>query len=157
MGLLPKLFIVFLLIAFGFKAQAQNDNSINWLTFEQLNDSLAVRPKPVIIFLHTEWCRYCKKMLNETFPAKKVTEVLNNSYYAVKFDAESIDSVYFDGVYYTNKVTKKTSGKTHALASILIGKENPSIFPVTIILNKDFIMADRKFNYLSTKQLLKIL
>ena len=155
--MLHRLCIILLLTAYGFIAYAQQDNSPNWLTFEQLNDSLAVKEKPVIIFLHTDWCRYCRKMLNETFPDKNVTEVLNSKYYAVKFDAESIDSVFFDGVYYTNQVTSKTTGKNHALANIFTGQQNPAIFPVTIILNKDFKMVNRKFNYLSTKQLLKIL
>jgi len=157
MSLLHKLSVVILFATFSLKAHAQQENKVNWLTFEQLNDSLAIKAKPVIIFFHTEWCAYCKKMLAESFTAKKVTDLLNRNYYAVKFDAESIDSVYFDGVHYTNVANRKTTGKIHALATILMGKENPAVFPATIVLNKDFMMVERKFNYLSTKQLLKIL
>lgn len=157
MGLLHKLIVIFLFATLSLTAQAQVENKINWLTFEQLNDSLAIKAKPVLIFFHTEWCAYCKKMLNESFTAKKVTELLSRNYYVVKFDAESVDSVYFDGVLYTNVANRKTTGTTHTLANILMGKENPAVFPVTITLNKDFTMVNRKFNYLSTKQLLNIL
>ena len=34
----------------------QEKERINWLTFEQLSDSLDINPRPVLINFHTEWC-----------------------------------------------------------------------------------------------------
>lgn len=56
-------------------------------TFEEV-DTLSVK-KPVIIFLHTDWCKYCRVMEETTFKNKEVIEKLNSDYYFVSFDAES--------------------------------------------------------------------
>jgi len=141
------------------KVQAQNvpEPSINWINFEQLSDSLEHNPKPVLIFFHTDWCSYCKKMLKETFVNERVIEKLNSEYYAVEFDAESIDSIYFDGITYTNEVSSKRAGKYHQLAKILMGENNKAVFPTTMLLNADFSVKTKKYSYLSVKQILNIL
>src|SRR5690606_10049897 len=97
MKLLQNILISILLMTGSLQAQEQNEPAINWLSFEQLSDSLETQPKPVLIFFHTDWCSYCKKMLGETFQDQKVIEKLNSEYYAVEFDPESVDTVSFDG------------------------------------------------------------
>ncbi len=157
MKLLQNILISILLMTGSLQAQEQNEPAINWLSFEQLSDSLETQPKPVLIFFHTDWCSYCKKMLGETFHDQKVIEKLNSEYYAVEFDAESVDTVSFDGVSYVSELKSKRTGKYHPLASILMGSKNRAVFPTTIILDTDFSVKFKKFNYLSIKQLLNIL
>ncbi|GEM70151.1 hypothetical protein SMI01S_37570 [Sphingobacterium mizutaii NBRC 14946 = DSM 11724] len=157
MKLLQNILISILLMAGSLQAQEQNEPAINWLSFEQLSDSLETQPKPVLIFFHTDWCSYCKKMLGETFQDQKVIEKLNSEYYAVEFDAESVDTVSFDGVSYVSELNSKRTGKYHPLASILMGSKNRAVFPTTMILDTDFSVKFKKFNYLSIKQLLNIL
>ncbi len=157
MKLLQNILISILLMTGSLQAQEQNEPAINWLSFEQLSDSLETQPKPVLIFFHTDWCSYCKKMLGETFQDQKVIEKLNSEYYAVEFDAESVDTVSFDGVSYVRELYSKRTGKYHPLASILMGSKNRAVFPTTIILDTDFSVKFKKFNYLSIKQLLNIL
>ena len=139
--------------------QAQNkpERVVNWISFEQLSDSLEMNPKPVLLFFHTDWCSYCRKMLNETFQDPKVIQKLNTEYYAVEFDAESIDSVFFDGVIYTNSSSRKRTGNYHELFKILMGGSDKHVFPITLVMNADFSVKMKKINYLSIKQLLNIL
>src|SRR5690606_22808740 len=87
--------------------QAQERDTINWLSFEQLSDSLQVKPKKVLLFFHTDWCAYCRKMEREVLSDPEVIAELNKSYYAVKFDAESVDTVTFEQQKFTNSVAKK--------------------------------------------------
>lgn len=157
MKLLQYICSAILLMTGSLQAQERNEPAVNWLSFEQLSDSLTVRPKPVLIFFHTDWCSYCKKMLGETFKDPQVIEKLNSGYYAVEFDAESVDTVRFDGEVYASELKSKRTGKYHPLASILMGSKNRAVFPTTIILDTDFSMKFKKFNYLSIKQLLNIL
>lgn len=139
------------------QAQQSKAPGVHWLSFEQLSDSLQTNPKPVFLFFHTDWCSYCKKMLNETFHDPQVVKKLNQAYYAVEFDAERVDTVFFDGVAFTNSSTQKSTGQFHELARILIGREQDPVFPATLLLQPDFQVRKQIFNYLSIRQLLNIL
>ncbi len=132
-------------------------DGINWLSFEQLSDSLAMNPKKVLLFFHTDWCAYCRKMERESFAEPEIIEKINKDYYAVHFDAESIDTVYFDGNYYTNSSPVKKTGRLHHLTKIFSGNQKRPAFPITLLLDKDFKVIQRKNNYLSIKDLIKIL
>lgn len=135
--------------------QAQGRDSINWISFEQLSDSLQVHPKKVILFFHTDWCSYCRKMQNEVFTDAEVISALNNTYYAVRFDAESVDTVTFEGQKFTNTISKKRTGRYHALAQLLAQREGKLVFPTAILLDEKFTVRQRYFQYLDKKKLLK--
>lgn len=130
---------------------------IEWLTFEQLSDSLEVRPKKVIINFHTDWCTYCRKMYREVFTNPKIVKTINESYYAVSFDAESRDSVYFDGQWFTNTEATNRRRGFHELARLLGSRNGKISVPTTLFLNPDFSIRHRSFEYLSSRKLLELL
>lgn len=134
---------------------AQQKDSINWISFEQLSDSLTVNPKKVLLFFHTDWCAYCRKMQSATLSDPEVVHELNANYYAVSFDAEQVDTVHFDGRAFANEVSKKRTGSYHALTKLLAPRGDKFVFPTTIILDKDFAVEQRYFNYLDKKKFLK--
>lgn len=45
-------------------------------------------PKPIVVFVHTKWCKFCLAMKRNTFTNKEVIDLLNASFYFVDFDAE---------------------------------------------------------------------
>ena len=94
------LILSLLLIPFLGSAQKQE---VNWLSFEQLEDSLAVKPKKVFIDFYADWCAYCKKMDKVAFRDPKLLALLDAEYYAVKMNAESRDTVVFGGESYSNR------------------------------------------------------
>ena len=61
---------------------------VNWISFEQLEDSLNVKPKKILISFYADWCSYCKKMDKVAYQDEKVISILNKDYYAVKMNAE---------------------------------------------------------------------
>lgn len=136
---------------------AQKTDTVNWLTFEQLSDSLQVKPKKTLLFFHTDWCVYCRKMMKATFTEAPVIKHLNEHYYVVQFDAESIDPIRFDGQLLTNAAVKKQTGKYHDIAKLLASKKGKLTFPTTIILNSDFTVKQRFFQYLDQKKLMQVL
>ncbi|SJN34067.1 thioredoxin family protein [Sphingobacterium sp. JB170] len=139
------------------RISAQQKKSVNWITFEQLSDSLQIKPKKVLLFFHTEWCAYCRKMQNEVFTNPQVINDINERYYAVSFDAESTDSIYFEGHLLKNASNKKRVGHNHDIATLLARKDAKFIFPTTIILHADFSVQKRYFTYLGPKAISQIL
>lgn len=138
-------------------ATAQTD-SIHWLTFEQLEDSLALKPKKVFISFYADWCVYCKKMDAAAFKNQEVIFKLNTDYYAVKMNAETQDTIRFDGSAFTNRSVGKKRNPTHDIALLLASREQrPFSLPAMVILNERFQVTDRYFSYLSPKALNKVL
>ena len=136
---------------------AQEDE-IRWLGFEQLEDSLAIKPKKVFIDFYADWCAYCKKMDKAAFKDSKVVSKLNDDYYAVKMNAESTDSIQFGGEWFINEQLGKSRNPTHQIPLLLASRENrPFSLPAMVLLNENFEVTDRHFEYLSPKQLLSIL
>jgi thiol-disulfide isomerase/thioredoxin len=112
--------IIILLIALShfLGAQRSTQEAVHWLTFEQLEDSLAARPKKVFIDFQTDWCAYCRKMDKVVFTKAAVIEELNKNYYAVRFNAESDAVVSFGGRQFTNDQIGKSRNPLHQLAHL---------------------------------------
>jgi len=136
---------------------AQNEH-INWLSFEQLDVALAEKPKPVFIFFHAEWCSYCKKIEREIFTKPEVIKKLNTKYYAVEMDVERTDTITFEGEQFTNKQALTKRNGVHEIPLLLASREGfPFSLPATVILNSDFTLKERLFEYYTSKQLLNFL
>lgn len=87
-------FIFVLWVSFSF---TQKKSTLLYLTPKQLEDSMKINPKPVMIYYHTDWCKYCIVMENGTFSNSKVIDSIKKNYYMVKFNPESKDSFEFFG------------------------------------------------------------
>ncbi len=149
--------LLFLLLILPTAVSAQK-GEIRWLSFEQLEDSLAVKPKKVFIDFYANWCAYCKKMDAAAFKDQKVISKLNSDFYAVKMNAETKDTITFDGDSFINKQVGKSRTPTHEIALLLASRENqPFTLPALVVLNEKFEITDRYFEYLSPKRLHQIL
>ena len=145
------------MLLFLVRGMAQN-NSINWLSFEQLEDSLAVKPKKVFIDFYADWCAYCKKMDKSAFRDPKVISKLNEDYYAVKMNAETTDTIVFSGDSFSNKEFGKKRNPTHEIPLLLASRDNlPFSLPAIVVLNEEFIITARYFEYMSPKRLYQAL
>lgn len=151
-------FIFFLLtLPMSHLRAQQKTEVVNWITFEQLSDSLAIHPKKVLLFFHTDWCAYCRKMQREVFTDPQIVSHLNKHYYVVSFDAESTDTVSFDGALYTNSAPQKKTGSYHKLTELLAARQGKFSFPTTVILNEHFQVQTRSFEYLDRKKLSRVI
>lgn len=115
-------------------AQAQQ---INWTAFEDLNDSLRKDRKPVMIFVHTDWCKFCKMQDNNTFSDPLVASLLNQHFYCLRLDAEDKREIQFLNRHYRFKPSGAGTGY-HQLAEFLAMQNGDMSFPTTVFLSKDF-------------------
>ncbi|QDO94463.1 DUF255 domain-containing protein [Formosa sediminum] len=137
---------------------AQNSNTIHWKTFPELESALKENPKPIFIFFHAQWCAYCKKIQRQVFTKPDVINLINNKYYAVHMDVESQDSIVFEHTVFTNTQALTKRNGIHDIPLLLASRtEYPFSLPATVILNKDFTVRQRVFEYYTSKELVLLL
>lgn len=149
---------IFIFLAGLFFGKAQSDSEIEWKSWPELERAIKDEPKPVFIFFHAKWCAYCKKIERKIFTKPEVIKKLNTDYYAVEMDIERTDTITFEGVSFTNKQALTKRNGVHEIPLVLASREGfPFSLPATILLNKDFTLKERFFEYYTSKQLLNIL
>ena len=131
--------------------------SVRWLSFAALEDSLVVRPKKVFISFHTDWCVYCRKMERVAFADAKVIELLNEEYYAVRFDAESERPVTFGGRTFVNDQLETSRHPLHQITQLLALRGGRFVAPTLVLLDEEFRVVERRFEYLDVDDLLALL
>jgi len=114
------LIAILTVIALSTRAQtsAGTDNSIvKWYTIQEAEKLNKENPRPIFVDTYTDWCGWCKKMDKETFTNAVISDLLNNKFYPVKFNAEGTESVTFLGQTFIND---GKAGKAHQLAVALL-------------------------------------
>ncbi len=107
---------------------------VHWLTFAQAVELQKKAPKPIIVDVYTSWCGPCRMMSANTFGNEILAKYINENFYPVKFNAETFDSVSFNGYVFKNKNAPGTNRPVHDFAvSILDGK---LVYPSIVFLNE---------------------
>lgn len=101
---------------------------VNWISLQELKEAYSKQPKPIIIDVYTNWCGWCRVMEKETYSHENVATYINENYYAIKFNAETKDSVEFAG----KKYGYNMAYKANELAIYLL--EGRMGYPATILL-----------------------
>ncbi len=116
------------------------DNSkVNWISFSEAYKKCKVNPKPVMIDVYTTWCGPCKMMSAETFNNPFISKYINEHFYAVKFDAETKDSVKFDKYIFVTSDNTNPKAPHQFATSIL---DNQLAFPSIVFLNNKLQRID---------------
>jgi len=132
-------------------ATASAQQSINWMTWEEVDSARAVEPRKIFVDIYTDWCGWCKRMDGSTFKDPNVVGYMNQKYYAVKFNAERRDTVVFNNRKFHDLSPDGKRG-TNALAySLLDGRMS---YPSFVILDENLQRAHVIAGYKSTEPFL---
>ncbi|HEX8515920.1 MAG TPA: DUF255 domain-containing protein [Bacteroidia bacterium] len=116
------------------QATADEHGPVQWYSFREAVELQKKVPKPIMVDVYTQWCGPCKMMSKNTFGNPQIAKYLNENFYPVKFDAETFDSVSFNGYTFKNKNAPGTHRPVHDFAiSILDGK---LVYPSIVFLNE---------------------
>jgi len=126
------------------------------LSFEELEVQQSLEPRYTLVFLYTDWCKFCAAMKNTSFKDESVVELLNKRFYFVPFDGEGKDEVVFMGRNFKYNPTGTKTG-VHQIAEQLGTIDGQLAYPATVLLDPQFQIVFRHNAYLDAEQLLEIL
>ncbi|MBZ4190299.1 thioredoxin family protein [Niabella beijingensis] len=124
-------------------------------SFKQLDSLRQIHPKPIIIFVYTDWCRYCRAMEAVTFRNKKVATCLDRHFYFAMLNAEERRSIRFLDSSFRYRPTGIQSGE-HELAAWLRNGQ-PAAYPALFILSSRGEPLLRTNSYLIPEDLIRLL
>ncbi len=116
-----------------------DQSSVNWITFDEAYKKCKVSPRPIMIDVYTTWCGPCKMMSSQTFNHPAIAKYINDNFYAVKFDAETKDSVKFDKYVFVSSDINNPKAPHQFAASIL---DNQLAYPSIVFLNNQIQRID---------------
>lgn len=149
-----KYFLVVMIAGLIFSPK-QSSAQLRSYQFEQIDSLQKVEKRPVLIFIHTNWCKYCVMMKHTTFKDERVIQLLNQHYYFVDFNAEDKRSITFNGASFAYKPTGVNTG-VHQLA-IELGTLNGVLsYPTTCLLDADYQIVHQFNHYLKNADIINI-
>ncbi|MDQ3395412.1 MAG: thioredoxin family protein [Bacteroidota bacterium] len=155
MRALINLFFSILIISGAFFPEKTFGQVIKY-HFEQL-DSLQNRERrTVVIFIHTDWCKYCHAMQNISLKNMQNISTLNNYYYFVDLNAEEKKDIKFHGYTFQYKPRGRNTG-IHELAEQLGSIDGKISYPTMCFLNPQNEIIYQHEGFVDPDTLLKIL
>ena len=124
--------------------------------FEQIDSLQLVEKRAVIVFIHTNWCRFCQAMKAKTFKNEQVINQLNQKFYFVDFNAEKQRTIWFNNTVYKFKPFGNNVG-LHELALELGTINNQISYPTLCVLNYKNEIVFQYSGFLNAKNLLHLL
>jgi thioredoxin-related protein len=149
---------ILLLFFFGyFSTNAQSKNrDLQIFTFPEVEKLQQLNPKPVLVFIYTDWCKICHGMKKKTFKNEGIISVLNDHFYFVNLNAEDKNNITFLEKTFVYKPSGTASGM-HELAKELGSIEGKIRYPTTTILNSDFEIDIQLSEYVNSNKMSTVL
>ncbi|MCI2228645.1 thioredoxin family protein [Polaribacter sp. MSW13] len=150
--------VFYIIVLFGcFATQSQTKKeSLKVYSFKDVEELHQQNPKPMVVFIYTDWCKYCFAMEKTTFNNKDVIKALNDKFYFVKLNAKEKKDILFLNKQFKYKPTGSNTG-IHQLAKELALKKGRISYPTTTILNLELQIELQITRYMKSKKLIQIL
>ncbi len=115
-------------------AASDQAEKINWMSWEEAYEANKKTPKKIFVDIYTDWCGWCKKMDKSTFVDPAIVKVMNEDFYAVKFDAEQKGDIIFNEA--TFSFVQQGRRGSHQLAFALL--DGRMSYPSFVLLDENF-------------------
>lgn len=129
---------------------------IKTVSFNQLDSLQKIGKKTVVVFIHTNWCKFCAAMFSTTFKQEDIIKKINEDFYFVELDAEEKKTITLNSYQFKHKQTGTNTG-IHELAKQLATIDKTISYPTLCFLNEKYEIIYQQQDFVNAKQLLAIL
>jgi len=105
---------------------------VKWYNIERALELNKKDPKPLLIDVYTEGSSWCHYMMKTTFTNKGIASYINKNFYPIRLDAETLDTIEFNGRKYFNRQIGHRP--THDLATYLL--DNKLSYPSIVYFDR---------------------
>ena len=134
------------------------DESFKWYTVMEAIELQKTTNKKIFIDVFTTWCGPCKMLEANTFSNPTIRTLLAEYYIPAKFNAESGDTIVFNGETYTNpKYSPTPRQSTHPFAIYIASTPQGLGYPTMVFLDEKLEMIQPIPSYVTPDQLEPIL
>lgn len=105
---------------------------IKWMTWKEVQEVQKKEPRKIFVDVYTDWCGWCKRMDASTFSHPEVVKYVSENFYAVKFDAETHETITFNGKEY-KWIAGGRNGYNELAAQLLSGQLS---YPTTVYIDE---------------------
>jgi thioredoxin-related protein len=145
-----------LLISLFLLTIQQGHAQLKTYQFEQLDSLQKKETRPVAIFIHTDWCKYCAAMKNTSLQNKEVISILNEHFYFIEFNAEEKRNIIMLGNTFKYKPSGNNTG-IHELAEQLATINGKVSYPTLSFLNSKYEITLQHPQFINASELLTVL
>jgi thioredoxin-related protein len=130
-------------------AQNEENGLVGWLSFQDAQEKNKIQNKPFLIDIYTDWCGWCKHMMKTTYSNPGLATYINTHFYPVKFNAETKDTIEYNGRLY--KPLSPQPRSPHELAVKFLGEKLS--YPSTMFVTNNFEYNLLTQGYLEDKKI----
>lgn len=107
---------------------------VRWMTMAQALAAQKKEPRKILIDFYGDGYASCKEMDKATFNHPEIAKIINEHFYAVKFESDGNETVNFAGHTFTNPDYKGKKGKSglHQFSKYM----NINIIPTMVFLDE---------------------
>ncbi len=157
---LKLFFAITCFFAFGKNSLcAQNNFDENGLKDYEINnlDSIqASQARPIVFYIYTDWCIYCRQMSKQTLKDSSLISILNEEFYFAKLNAESRRDFHFANQEFSFYPSSRDSG-TNELAIALAAEKGQLSYPALVVLNTNNEIIHKEIGFQTSSQLKRTL
>lgn len=119
------------------------------ISFNNLSENMKKNPKPIVLYIDSDYCAYCSIQQKQLSKDKKVQDILSHNFYFVKINSEQKSQIIFDHQVYEYN----TKAEAHQLACLYALENGKIATPTWVIFSKEYIPIFKYNGLINVKDL----